>query len=168
MWHHNTFSIRFAGDRCLEPTLRKSRSGAPNACAGARFATYQSRSYARALGTVSRDYKTDSGKITRKIKSPNQMKPSAVLYVLWLWTCLQTVSKDAMKGRAPRSPRILPVILGKVFLRWVFTKADLVFFIYRLVWYTLKNVKHLPNTCLVFNNVFCFVEAYVFFAYCIY
>ncbi|CAG9565288.1 unnamed protein product [Danaus chrysippus] len=38
-----------------------------------------------------------------------------------------------MKGRPPT--RIIPVILGKILLRWIFTKADLFFFIYRVIWY---------------------------------
>lgn len=37
-----------------------------------------------------------------------------------------------MKGGF-RAPKILPVVVGKIFLRWIFTKADLLFFIYRYV-----------------------------------
>lgn len=37
-----------------------------------------------------------------------------------------------MKGSF-RAPKILPVVVGKIFLRWIFTKADLLFFIYRYV-----------------------------------
>lgn len=41
--------------------------------------------------------------------------------------------RNAMKGRGYRAPTKLPVVLGKVLLRWIFTKADLVFFVYRFV-----------------------------------
>nr|CAB3508078.1 unnamed protein product [Spodoptera littoralis] len=40
-----------------------------------------------------------------------------------------------MKGRSSRAPSKLPVVLGKVLLRWLFTKADLVFFVYRFIGY---------------------------------
>ncbi|CAH0594116.1 unnamed protein product [Chrysodeixis includens] len=40
-----------------------------------------------------------------------------------------------MKGRSYRAPSKLPVVVGKVLLRWLFTKADLVFFVYRFIWY---------------------------------
>ncbi|XP_026734863.1 BTB/POZ domain-containing protein 6-like isoform X1 [Trichoplusia ni] len=40
-----------------------------------------------------------------------------------------------MKGRSSRAPSQLPVVVGKVLLRWLFTKADLVFFVYRFIWY---------------------------------
>ncbi|CAH0728263.1 unnamed protein product, partial [Brenthis ino] len=39
-----------------------------------------------------------------------------------------------MKGKAPRR-RLLPFAVGKIFLRWIFTKAELLLFIYRVFWY---------------------------------
>ncbi|CAB3246194.1 unnamed protein product [Arctia plantaginis] len=45
-----------------------------------------------------------------------------------------------MKGRSIRAPSKLPVVLGKVLLRWIFTKADLVFFVYRFVWYACHHI----------------------------
>lgn len=40
--------------------------------------------------------------------------------------------RNEMKAKAA-VPCKLPVVLGKLLLRWIFTKADLVFFVYRLV-----------------------------------
>ncbi|XP_047523317.1 BTB/POZ domain-containing protein 6-B isoform X1 [Pieris napi] len=40
-----------------------------------------------------------------------------------------------MQGSATVVSKKFPVVLGRILLRWVFTKADLVFFIYRIVWY---------------------------------
>lgn len=45
-----------------------------------------------------------------------------------------------MQGRSTRLPRKLPVILGRVLLRWFFTKADLVLFVYRFVLFLFLSV----------------------------
>ncbi|CAH2094408.1 unnamed protein product [Euphydryas editha] len=43
-----------------------------------------------------------------------------------------------MKGGIRRAPKIIPVVVGKIFLRWIFTKADLLFFIHRIFWYVFN------------------------------
>ncbi|XP_049877932.1 BTB/POZ domain-containing protein 6-B isoform X1 [Pectinophora gossypiella] len=39
-----------------------------------------------------------------------------------------------MKGK-PSAPPKLPLILGKLLLRWIFNKSDIIFFVYRFIWY---------------------------------
>ncbi|CAK1552302.1 unnamed protein product [Leptosia nina] len=49
--------------------------------------------------------------------------------------------------------RKFPVVLGKIFLRWVFNKADLVFFIYRIVWYALYTRSSMNSSVDFFESL---------------
>ncbi|XP_045502703.1 BTB/POZ domain-containing protein 6-B isoform X1 [Colias croceus] len=58
-----------------------------------------------------------------------------------------------MKGRATAVSHKFPVVLGKIFLRWVFTKADLVFFVYRIVWYALYTRSSMNSSVDFFESL---------------
>ncbi|KPJ18073.1 hypothetical protein RR48_11921 [Papilio machaon] len=61
--------------------------------------------------------------------------------------------QDEMKGRPPLPPRKIPVLLGKLFLRWIFTKADLVFFVYRLFWYAFQSRSPMNSSVDFFESL---------------
>lgn len=48
-------------------------------------------------------------------------------------TCFTHGVSNEMKGRATSAQRILPVLLGRLLLRWIFSKTDILLFVHRFV-----------------------------------